>query len=304
MRCVRFLAAAAGLALAAAAAALPPMGASMPAPVDATIESAVADWRRLDAGTTAALRFSDPPGPLAELVGRAREEIATVRSAMDVLASVDAAADPQQRLALLGTADGKLAGAWERIIQLQTDLWDYEEPFQRAAALGLAPGTSLDDLPGEIARVAWVVRSPETSGAWRVLLRLDADGGASRERARELARELEAARQQKAVVVHVHRGDDLAVAREAARVRFANAVAAIEAAGHAADAPPGPSGGATTAGSPATPTPLPAPPPDTSRLRGHLHLVRESIRMTRFAIGAAAVAAVTPTPEAAPPAAP
>lgn len=300
MRSASVFVAAAGLALAAAAAGLPPMGSSMPAPVDATLESLVADWRRLDAGTPAALRFADPPAPLAELVDRARTEIDTVRGAMDILATVEAITDPTLLLTQLGAADTKLAAAWERIIQLQTDLWNYEEPFQRAAALGLAPGTSLDDLPAEIARVAWMVRSPETTGAWHVLLRLDAEGGASRERARDLARELEAAREQKALVVHVNRGDDLATAREAARVRLANAVAAIEAAGHAPAATPDGSADADTP----TPTPLPAPPPDTSRFRGHLHLVRESIRMTRFAIGAAAAAAVTPTPEATPAATP
>jgi hypothetical protein len=252
------------LAIAAPAAALPM---AMPSPVVATLESIVRDWGTLYARTPQSLQVPNADETMREFVARTRQELAAVDQAMQALGAADRA-EAALRKDALAQVEPQLVARFDAIMKLQLDLAKIEEPYQRAATLGLRKDTTLDDLPPEIARVSWLVRDPRHAGAWRVLLRLEQNGGDDRTRAIALASELEEARRERAIVAHTKRGDELAAARASGDRRIAAAVKAVEDAGIAA----------TGSGPNTTPTPLPPPIPDTSRMRGHIHLVREALK--------------------------
>lgn len=258
----------AGLLLAVAApepAVALPM--AMPSPVAATIESIVRDWGKLYARTPQALKVPHADETMRAFVARVRQELAAVDQAMQALGAADRAAPALRNDALVGV-EPQLVARFDAIVKLQLDLAKIEEPYQRAASLGLPKDTTLDDLAPEIARVSWLVRDPRTAGAWPVLLRLEQNGGEDRDKAIALAGELEEARRERAIVAHTKRGDELAAARARGDRRVAAALKAIEDAGTAA--------AVTVANT--TPTPLPPPIPDTSSLRGQVHLVREALK--------------------------
>jgi len=139
-----------------------------------------------------------------------------------------------------------------------------------------------EDADPVIGAVAWLTRDPQTWEAWRALDALANGDAEQRERAEALAERAEAARKARVALVHVTRGEQLAVRREEVNTEMRAAIAAIIEADPRSQLPPGTA--ANEAVARATPTAVPTliPEIDTSAFRRDVHLAREALKSVSF----------------------